>query len=243
MNKQSNVYTIIYIIVLVVVVGAALALTSMSLHDRQQANADADKMRQILASVHLSAPTSEIGTEFDRYITSQYIVDESGAIVSDNGAFSVDVAAQSKVEPAKRKLPVYECTLAAGDVKYIVPLYGAGLWGPIWGYVAFNADGSTLYGAYFAHQGETPGLGAEIENRSSATSLKARLCFMAISFCLSRLSRPVRNLLTAKITSMAYREVPLRAKVWAQCLTVLLHPMPHFFQTLEANNRYGREDK
>lgn len=182
MNKQSNVYTIIYIIVLVVVVGAALALTSMSLHDRQQANADADKMRQILASVHLSAPTSEIGTEFDRYITSQYIVDESGKIVSDNGAFSVDVAAQSKVEPAKRKLPVYECTLAAGDVKYIIPLYGAGLWGPIWGYVAFNSDGSTLYGAYFAHQGETPGLGAEIEKPQFSNQFEGKTVFHGDKF-------------------------------------------------------------
>ena len=177
MNNQSNVYTIIYIIVLVVVVGAAIALTSMSLHDRQQANANADKMRQILASVHLSAPTSEIGTEFDRYITSQYIVDESGAIVSDNGAFSVDVAAQSKVEPAKRKLPVYECTLAAGDVKYIVPLYGAGLWVPLCGYVAFQCDGSTLYGAYFAHQGETPGLGAEIEKPQFSDQFEGKTVF------------------------------------------------------------------
>ena len=30
-------------------------------------------------------------------------------------------------------------------------------------YVAVNSDGSSIYGAYFAHQGETPGLGAEIE--------------------------------------------------------------------------------
>ena len=44
-----------------------------------------------------------------------------------------------------------------------LPVYGAGLWGPIWGYVAVNSDGSSIYGAYFAHQGETPGLGAEIE--------------------------------------------------------------------------------
>ena len=48
MNKQSNVYTIIYIIVLVVVVGAALAFTAMSLKDRQTDNVNADKMRQIV---------------------------------------------------------------------------------------------------------------------------------------------------------------------------------------------------
>ena len=37
------------------------------------------------------------------------------------------------------------------------------MWGPIWGYIAIDSDGSTIYGAYFAHEGETPGLGAEIE--------------------------------------------------------------------------------
>lgn len=45
-------------------------------------------------------------------------------------------------------------------------MYGAGLWGPIWGYVSVDADGSMIYGAYFAHQGETPGLGAEIEKQA-----------------------------------------------------------------------------
>ena len=51
-NKQSNLYTIIYIAVLAVVVGAALATTALSLHDRQQQNADRDKMRQILAAAY-----------------------------------------------------------------------------------------------------------------------------------------------------------------------------------------------
>ena len=45
---------------------------------------------------------------------------------------------------------------------YIIPLRGAGLWGPIWGYIALLSDMNTIYGANFDHQGETPGLGAEI---------------------------------------------------------------------------------
>ena len=36
------------------------------------------------------------------------------------------------------------------------------LWGPIWGYVALEEDLNTISGAVFDHQGETPGLGAEI---------------------------------------------------------------------------------
>lgn len=39
-----------------------------------------------------------------------------------------------------------------------------GLWGPIWGYIAVNDDGNTVYGAYFNHEGETAGLGAEIKD-------------------------------------------------------------------------------
>lgn len=41
---------------------------------------------------------------------------------------------------------------------------GAGLWGAIWGYLAVESNGSTIYGAEFGHAGETPGLGAEIVN-------------------------------------------------------------------------------
>lgn len=163
LNKQSNLYTVIYIIVMVVIVGAALAMTSMALADRQQTNADADKMRQILASVHIVPEDGGAQQLFDKYITSQLVVDSQGKEVKGAEAFKVDVAQQSKTAAVSRLLPVYVCRLDDGSTKYILPVYGAGLWGPIWGYIAVDSDGSTVYGAYFAHQGETPGLGAEIE--------------------------------------------------------------------------------
>lgn len=176
MNKQSNTYTIIYIVVLVLVVGSALALTAMALKPRQQANADADKMRQILASVHITADKKDVISTFDRYITSQFIVNANGEKTGDD-AFAVNVAAQSKVADADRLLPVYVCTLADGSQKYILPVYGAGLWGPIWGYVALDSDGSTVFGAYFAHQGETPGLGAEIEKPAFSDQFEGKQMF------------------------------------------------------------------
>ncbi len=164
MNKQSNLYTIIYIFVLVVLVGAALAFTSISLKDKQQANADADKMRQILASVNIYPSSDSIIVDYGRYITDSYLVNENGQKVeASEKAFDVNVAVQSKKTASERLLPVYECRLSDGDVKYVMPMYGAGLWGPSWGYISVDADGTTVYGAFFAHQGETPGLGAEIE--------------------------------------------------------------------------------
>ncbi|MBP3638739.1 NADH:ubiquinone reductase (Na(+)-transporting) subunit C [Muribaculum intestinale] len=176
MNKQGNVYTIIYIIVLVVVVGTALAFTSISLRDRQQANADADKMRQILASVLINPEPSEVIGTYRGIVKETLLVNDRGECVGDD-AFGVNVAEQSKLPAGERLLPVYVCTLADGAVKYVLPVYGAGLWGPIWGYVSVDADGSTVYGAYFAHQGETPGLGAEIEKPAFSSQFQGKTLF------------------------------------------------------------------
>lgn len=163
MNKNSNIYTIIYISCIVIAVGAALAVTAMALKPRQQQNADADKMKQILSSVHITPSEGKVIESFEQYITRQYVINSQGAVIGDN-AFGVDVAKQSKIKDAtQRQLPLYVCTLPDAGTKYIIPAYGTGLWGPIWGYIALNDDGSTVYGAYFSHQGETPGLGAEIE--------------------------------------------------------------------------------
>lgn len=162
-NKQSNIYTLCYITGLVILVGILLSVTSMALKDRQQANADADKMKQILASVHITADDNNVHELYTRYIKSAPVVNAEGQTTATDG-FEVNVQEQSKIKnAAARKLPVYVCDLGDKGVKYILPVYGSGLWGPIWGYVAVDADGSTIYGAYFAHQGETPGLGAEIE--------------------------------------------------------------------------------
>lgn len=181
MNKQSNTYTIIYTIILVVVVGAALAGTSLMLKPQQQANADADKMKQILTSAHITPDANDIQSDFARYITEQYIVNADGQRIEGN-AFDVNVAQEAKLPVDERRLPVYVCQIAENDVKYILPVYGAGLWGPIWGYIAINSDGKTVYGAYFAHQGETPGLGAEIEKPEFSDQFDGKLLFKDNTF-------------------------------------------------------------
>lgn len=177
MNKQSNIYTIVYTIIMVVAVGAALAFTAMSLRPKQEENANADKMKQILASVRITPSPEEIAADFEKYITAQFTVNETGEKVGDN-AFEINVAAECKIKDiSKRQLPVYECRISEDDVKYIIPVYGAGLWGPIWGYVSFDSDGSTIYGAYFAHQGETPGLGAEIDKEAFSNQFVGKQVF------------------------------------------------------------------
>ena len=144
-NKQSNVYTIIYITVMVIIVGAALAFTAMSLKDKQAENADADKMRQILQSVHLTTDRATVVQDYHKYITSTIVVNSLGEQVDGTEAFAINVAQEAKKPFEKRLLPIYICTLPDAGTKYIIPLAGMGLWGPIWGYVSLDSDGTTIY--------------------------------------------------------------------------------------------------
>jgi Na+-transporting NADH:ubiquinone oxidoreductase subunit C len=57
----------------------------------------------------------------------------------------------------------YVCEVE-GQKKYVFPLKGMGLWGGISAFVSVNDDLNTIYGAYFNHESETAGLGAEIKD-------------------------------------------------------------------------------
>jgi len=180
MNKQSNTYTIVYASVMVILVAAVLAVTSLSLKEKQTRNVEIDKMKQILSSVHIAATADDAQSLYKKYIVDSYVLGADGKPV--DGADAFDVAVQVKLPAAERRLPVYVCRLDNGAQKYIVPLYGAGLWGPIWGYLAIDADGNTIYGAYFAHQSETPGLGAEIQTPAFSGQFVGKHLFIGGEF-------------------------------------------------------------
>ncbi len=156
MNKNSNVYTIIYASVMVIIVAFLLAFVSSSLKERQDKNVELDKMKQILSSLNVSADEmSDPEAAYAKYVKADQLLDMDGNVISENGGFAIE---SKKIA---EELPLYVCDVN-GETKYVAPLYGAGLWGPIWGYISFNADKKTVFGTYFSHEGETPGLGAEI---------------------------------------------------------------------------------
>lgn len=153
MNRDSNVYTVVYASIMVVLVAIVLAFTSQSLRSYQKANEDNDKRQQILRSINVSVPANEAEAKFNELIgDNAFMIDANGAKVGDaKNAFNGDIEGY----------PVFVATVD-GQKKYIMALHGAGLWGPLWGYISVNDDRNTVYGADFSHQGETPGLGAEI---------------------------------------------------------------------------------
>jgi Na+-transporting NADH:ubiquinone oxidoreductase subunit C len=146
---------------MVIVVAALLASVSIALKPMQTKNSEIEKKQNILASVNIESSVADAEKLYAEKIVKEYVVDIKGEIVEGASAFTTDLKKERSKAPEDRLLPVFECQTEKG-LKYIFPLYGTGLWGPIWGFVALNEDMNTIYGANFDHQGETPGLGAEI---------------------------------------------------------------------------------
>ncbi|MBQ9660947.1 MAG: NADH:ubiquinone reductase (Na(+)-transporting) subunit C [Bacteroidales bacterium] len=177
MNTNSNAYTVIYTTLVVVVVAAVLAFTAMKLKPSQDANAKAETLRQMMSAAQIK-PTDELYATRNTGILQLYAdnIDHAYTIALDgsqNGSLSTDKASIELVDNLKPQnkaikdggavtLPVYVFKSGVS----VIPVYGAGLWGPIWGYIAFQPDGKTIAGAYFDHESETPGLGAKIKDEA-----------------------------------------------------------------------------
>ena len=154
-DTNSDFYAIAYSAVLVVIVAFLLAGVSSLLKADQEANIVLDKKKQILASLNKRNLDNAAAT-YEQFITNDLIVNAKGKIVKVNGGFNV-----KNENVGNDSLPLYVANVE-GAKKYIIPMTGNGLWGGIWGYLALNADCNTIYGVYFSHASETPGLGAEI---------------------------------------------------------------------------------
>lgn len=146
---------------MVIIVALGLAFTHMGLKPNQVRNENIDKMQQILRSLNVNAEPNVAEQRYNELIKNAYLVStDNGQKVEGTEGVTPEDPAFSGLEAAKG-IPVFEAEID-GTKKYILSMNGAGLWGSLWGYLAIDSDGSTIYGAEFGHSGETPGLGAEI---------------------------------------------------------------------------------
>lgn len=148
---------------MVVIVALLLAFVSGALKSKQTANVELDKKKQILSSLNIDLKDQDAEALYNQYIPKAVVINSKGEVISEDKekAFNIDIAKELSRPVEERELPVYLATVD-GKPKYILSTRGTGLWGPIWGYIAFNEDKNSIFGTYFAHAGETPGLGAEI---------------------------------------------------------------------------------
>ena len=123
---------------MVIIVAFLLAFIFQALKPMQDVNVALDKKKQILASLNIrDLANNEAEAKYGEVVKKEVTIGDG--------------------------LMLYDCQVD-GKQKYVVPVRGMGLWGPIWGYVALDEDKNTVYGAYFNHESGTASLGAEIKD-------------------------------------------------------------------------------
>lgn len=174
MNKENNLYTVLFASLMVIVVGSILAYLASALSGRIKENERFEKQQNILYAMGVNenkdegsvnfVPTDKVEQEFSSYITEQLVI-EGDKITKDDQAYLIDIKKQLDIlkNGETPKLPVFVGE-KDGETYYIIPMYGKGLWDAIWGFMALDKN-MTVKGVYFDHKGETPGLGANIKQR------------------------------------------------------------------------------
>ena len=136
--KFTNRYMLFYAMGIAAVVAVLLTVVATGLKGRQQSNIDNERKQMLLAAIGVDCDRNEAQNLYSRYFKQELTV-ESG----------------------NEELPLY--LFEKEDSRgYVVPLSGKGLWGPIYANVALDESFNTIVGITFSHEGETPGLGAEI---------------------------------------------------------------------------------
>jgi len=172
MNVNSNTYIFGFSILMVIIVAATLSFAATLLKPYQSKNVEHEKMQNILGSIGLNVERHEVEELYPKYIKQELVI-SNNKIVDGVNAFTIDMVKEVRRPAEERLAPLYIAE-KDGETFYIIPLHGAGLWGPIWGYIALEKDISTIYGAVFDHKSETPGLGAEITKPIFTSQFKGK---------------------------------------------------------------------
>jgi Na+-transporting NADH:ubiquinone oxidoreductase subunit NqrC len=138
---KNNIYTLFYAGVLGTVCSLLLTAAASFTRPYQQANAKAEKNRNILGVLQVPYPAESSSQELVKIFEDNVRLEQKG------------VLAMYRYVPPKDS--GNEETVAVG-------FEGPGLWGPVKGFLALGSDMRTIRGVTFYEQEETPGLGGEI---------------------------------------------------------------------------------
>ena len=160
MDVNKNSYTIGFATIMVIIVAALLSSAAIGLKPFQSKNIEQEKKQNILKSVGVEVSREQAEIDYSTYIKEELVVNHLGEI-QEGSAFNVDLSKEVRKDVKDQSFPLYVADVE-GEIRYIIPLRGKGLWGPIWGFISLEKDLNTISAAVFDHKAETPGLGAEI---------------------------------------------------------------------------------
>jgi Na+-transporting NADH:ubiquinone oxidoreductase subunit C len=176
---DSAIRAFAIVIAVCVVCSVLVSAAAVVLAPIQHENALKVRKRQILQAAGLLEPDREINQQFAQ-MTPRMVSLDSGEYVEAGDPVDFDVArasrepqtssavpAESDIAKIRRRpaaMPVYLVEKAGRVETIVLPVHGYGLWSTLYGFLALDGDGRTVKGISFYQHGETPGLGAEIDN-------------------------------------------------------------------------------
>ncbi len=160
MDINSNSYTFLYATIMTLIVAVSLAAVATGLKPMQLQQEELQIKQSILASV-MPKPDKAIVQDLYNKSIKEVVISPAGKVIEGVNTKDIELRKEYKKPESEQQLPLYIYE-KDGKKNYIMPLYGAGLWDAISGYVALDDNKKTIAGAVFDHVGETPGLGAEI---------------------------------------------------------------------------------
>jgi len=183
--KDSIANTLIVSLTLCIVCSLMVSGAAVALKPWQEANKALDRQKNIIAVSGLGDPKTmsakELVDVFKKRVKRVLVDLDSGGLVDDpdeafdprkavkDDKLNESIESQFDIGLAKREKQtwVYEILGEKGEIEQVVlPIYGMGLWSTLYGYVAVDKDIRTIKGLTYYEQGETPGLGGEVDNPS-----------------------------------------------------------------------------
>lgn len=177
--NDSTAKTIIVALALCLVCSIIVSSAAVGLKPKQIENKSKDVKQNILEVAGLMKPDADVDALFENI--EALIVDlETGSYNNDIDALNYDqrkaakdpsmnlvlTAEQdlAKIKRRAKQATVYHVKENGKTKLLILPVHGYGLWSTMYGFLALESDGKTVYGIKFYEHGETPGLGGEIDN-------------------------------------------------------------------------------
>ena len=183
-NNDSIKKTLFVVIALSLVCSIIVSTAAVALRGQQKANAVLDKQSKIVEVAGVEANGKKVPELFAEYIEPRLVDFKTGDFIekTEDGltaanydqrkaakepAHSIKLTAdQDKAKILRRADVGIVYLVKQGDKvsKVIIPVHGTGLWSMMYAFVAVETDGNTIAGITYYEQGETPGLGGEVEN-------------------------------------------------------------------------------
>ena len=177
-NNDSIKKTLFVVIALSLVCSIIVSTAAVVLKPKQQANAVLDQQTKILevAGIDLAGDIPALYAEnieprLVDFATGDFVDGDAAAYdqrkAAKDPAQSIKLSAEEDVAKILRRAntgTVYLVKSGEETTKVIIPVHGNGLWSMMYAFVAVETDGNTVSGITYYEQGETPGLGGEVEN-------------------------------------------------------------------------------